>query len=87
MSAYSTVHTLLHKYDFVLTVQCTDCTVPANNICYVRNSRKIVCSVKCPVMEFSGNQPWILLQKNNLLKYSPEFINTVLTVQRHTGVQ
>jgi hypothetical protein len=32
-------------------------------------------------MEFSGNQPWILLQKNNLLKYtfSPEIINTVLT--------
>jgi hypothetical protein len=30
-------------------------------------------------MEFSGNQPWILLQKNSLLKYGPEISDTLLT--------
>jgi hypothetical protein len=50
-----TVHsTLLHKYDFVLIVQYLQTTLLSEKL---TENVLIVCSVKCPVMEFSGNQP------------------------------
>jgi hypothetical protein len=76
---YCIVHTLLQKYDFVLTVQYT-CKQHLLNEKLTENVL-IVCSVKCSVMEFSRQSTVDPVAKKQLTQIycSPEIINTVLT--------